>query len=258
MSDKTPDQMYEEVTKLRELYEPLRQDLRTYLEETKFGYFIRHPFCNMPVVDLDHCALVHQIIDDRVAEADTCFERQDWEGYISCVEVCFQPEWFAKDCDELPDEAYWRVLASVYKQQRTTFSRRDLFEQFFRSGRPGRENLMTPEEREVFARLPDVLTVYRGYADDAEGYDEGIAWTLDRRQAVWYANRNRKADDPFVITGKVRKADVWAYHDGGDLLLPSEKVFRKQCHPAWCDEARVDWTSYIKKPFDIVKIIGRK
>jgi len=239
-------------------HEPLRQELRPYLEQTELCWFIRHPFYNEPVYDLEKCAYIHQKIDCRTAQADACFEDGDWEGYLQCVEVPSQPEWFAKDAYLFQDDRYWCVLSRVYQGQWQTHKNRELFDRLFRADRPGRENLMDPDERRVLARLPDVLTVYRGYAaNDCEGFADGIAWTLSRRRAVWYANWKRDSDNPTVITGEVRKEDVWAYCDGGGLLLPPETVFAKQHRRAWCPEARVCWGDYIKKPFDVEAYIRK-
>jgi hypothetical protein len=232
--------------------------LRPYLEQTELCWFIRHPFYNEPVYDLEKCAYIHQKIDCRTAQADACFEDGDWEGYLQCVEVPSQPEWFAKDAYLFQDDRYWCVLSRVYQGQWQTHKNRELFDRLFRADRPGRENLMDPDERRVLARLPDVLTVYRGYAaNDCEGFADGIAWTLSRRRAVWYANWKRDSDNPTVITGEVRKEDVWAYCDGGGLLLPPETVFAKQHRRAWCPEARVCWGDYIKKPFDVEAYIRK-
>jgi hypothetical protein len=252
---RVPDPSLAILTDLLERYEPLRPELYEHLEETDVGYFIRHPFCNDRICDLDRCALIHQIIDQRAAKADACFEAHDYEGYISCIEIYSQAEWLAKDADLLPDDRYWSLLGQIYWCQKYTHYNRDLFDDLFRADRPGREHLMDAEEREVFARLPDVLTVYRGYSDDDdEGYAEGIAWTLDRRGAVWYANWVRKHDCPRVITGKVRKQDAWAYGKGGDLLLPPEAVIDKRDRAAWNEKARQAWSGFIKTPFDVSKL----
>jgi hypothetical protein len=214
---------FETFNELRERYEPLRPELRPYLQKARFGYFIRHPFCNESILDLDRCALIHQTIDERMSRADRCFEGHDYEGYLNCIEIYSQPEWLAKDADLLSDDRYWPIMRRVYHAQKYTHGYRDLFDRLFRADRPGRENLMKPEERETLAHLPDEVVVYRGYSDDDyEGYAEGISWTLDRRAAIWFANWNRDADYPRVITGKVRKEDIWAFFDGGDLLLPPE------------------------------------
>lgn len=246
---------FEKLNELLDRFEPLRPDMLPFLEKTSVGYFIRHPFCNESILDLDRCALIHHTIDERTAKADACFEAHDYEGYIDCIEVYSQPEWLAKDADVLPDDRYWLMLSRIYQAQKSTHDYRDLFDRLFRADRPGRENLMTPEERDVLAKLPDVLVVYRGYTYvDEENFQSGISWTLDRRVAVWFANRNHKAEYPRVITGKVRKDDVWAYFDGGDLVLPPEAVYDETDRAAWSVRARQGWSQFIKKPLDITRL----
>ncbi len=234
--------------------EPLREDLRHYLEETPHGRYMHHPFCCSPVTDLDRCALIHHQIDERIAKADAYFEAQDWEGYINAIERPFQPEWFAKDAHLLTDDRYWAVLAGVYRLQKFTIGVRDLFDELFRSTRPGRENLMTKEERAIFARLPKRLRVYRGYSGD-DLYEDGIAWTLDRRQAVWYANCHRKDDDPMVASGTVNKADVWACFDNGDILLPPEAVKNRRDVAAFHEPARAAWSDFVTPAFDVTPML---
>jgi len=247
MSDKL-----KEFNELYSKHEPLRPELRPFLEKSKFGWFIRHPFCNDMIPDLTRCAQIHYRIDRQAAKADACFENQDWEGYIGCVEVYSQLDWLAKDAYLLPDDKYWSLLGRIYGAKKFTHYSRDVIDTLFRADRPGRENLMDPDERDVLARLPDVLTVYRGYTDDKEeGYEDGIAWSLDRREGVWYANTDHDSDNPRLITGRVRKADVWAYCEGGDLLLPPEKVFAKRNRRAWSEKARAPYSTYLEPPFDI-------
>ena len=91
------DPQFDRIHELHERYEPLRAELHECLKETRFGYFIQHRFCNMPVPDLERCALIHHTIDERIAEADACFEVGDWAGWIRSHEIYSQPEWFAKD-----------------------------------------------------------------------------------------------------------------------------------------------------------------
>jgi hypothetical protein len=235
--------------------EPLREDLRHYVQETRHNYFLRHPFYNGPILDLDRCVLIHEQIDRRAAEADACFEAQDWEGYIDTVEYQFQPEWFAKDAYLLSDDRYWTVLRRVYQAQKFTIHDRDLFDSLFRSERPRREHLMTPNEQAVLARLPKRLRVYRGYSGD-DLYADGIAWTLDRRQAIWYANWHREDDDPMVASGTVSKAVIWAYLDGGDILLPSEAVKSRRDVVAFDENARVPWKKFVTPDFDVNKLLA--
>lgn len=238
-------------------FEPLRMDLHHYLEKIGHEHFLRHPFYLGPVANLDRCALIHDQIDRRAAKADACFEAQDWEGYINAVEYPYQPEWFAKDAYLLPDDRYWHLLSQIFQAQKFTVHDRDLYDEFFRSDRPGRENLMTSEEQAIIARLPKRLRVYRGYSGE-ELYADGIAWTLDRRQAVWYANWNREDDNPTVASGTIAKADIWAYLDGGDILLPSEMVKNRRDEDALDPAARAPWSAFISPDFDVTTLLGKQ
>lgn len=241
--------------RLRTKHEPLRQDLRHYLDKTPRGLFIRHPFCNEPVLDLERCATIHEQIDRRSAQADACFEAGDYEGYLKCIDRTLQPEYLAKDAWLFTDAQYWTLLGMAYGGQKFTIHYRDLFDDLFRAERPGREHLMTDEERAILARLPKRVRVYRGYSGD-DLYADGIAWTLDRQQAIWYANWHRSDDDPMIASGTVSRADIWAYFDGGDILLPPEAVKNRRDVRAYDESARVAWREFVPE-FDVEKYVRK-
>ena len=256
-------QSFEEFEEKTNRIEPLRKDLKRYLCFHENLWVIHHPFCNQLILDLERCALIHERIDELTAKADACFEAHDYEGYIYSLARVFRPEWLAKDAHLIPDDRYWTILSRIYWRLQFTYSNFDLFHQLFRADRPGRENLMEPDERDVLARLPDVLTVYRGYAsedDDEQDFADGIAWTLDRRRAVWFANRHREPEIAHrLITGKVLKKDVWGYFDGRDLLLPAEKVFDTKNRQAYDKKAWCCGDDYFKskKPFNVEDYIKK-
>jgi hypothetical protein len=256
-SEQPEEPEFDSTRELLERYEPLRPELHSYLEQTRFGFFIRHTFCNTSVVDLDRCALIHHTIDEQTAKADACFESQDWEGYIGCVEIYRQPEWLAKDADLLPDDRYWDLLGRVYQSQKFTHYSRDVFDKCFRSQRPGRENLMEPGERALLARLPEQFTVYRGFWDE-EGFEDGNAWTLDSRAAVWYANWcwTEECADPAIVRGVVKREDILAFWDNETVIVPRGTVKPLKFRRARCKKARVRWNEYVAPPFDIEAFLG--
>ena len=256
-SEQPEDPEFDSIRELLERYEPLRPELHSYLEQSPFGFFIRHPFCNTLVSNMEQCALIHHQIDERTAQADACFEAQDWEGYIGCIEIYSQPEWLAKDADLLPDDRYWDLLGRVYQSQEFTHYSRDLFDKCFRSQRPGRENLMEPKERALLARCPEQFTVYRGFWDDGD-FEDGNAWTLDRRAAVWYANRCWTEDcaDPALVRGVVKREDVLALWQDGDVIVPRGTVKPLKFGRASSKKARVGWNDYINLAFDIEAFLG--
>ena len=60
-----------------------------------------------------------------------------------------------------------------------------------------------------------------------------------------------------MLFRSVRKADVWAYFHGGDILLPPEMVYARRDRRAWCKKARVSWVEYVKPPFSFEKFPGK-
>jgi hypothetical protein len=238
-----------------ERYEPLRDELRKYVRVCGRTLFLRHPFCNQCIRDPERCGWIHDFYDRQVAKYDQCFEAHDYEGCLSCIDIYFQPEWLEKDAEFLPDDKYWSLLGTVYQNQRVTLPERDRFERLFRSARPGRELLMSETERAVLARLPERLRVFRGYSGD-ESYGEGVAWTLDERQARWYANSQRTDDDPMLASGMIFKDHVWACLDGGDILLPSEEVQMRRDVAAFDEDARKPWAEVVNPKFDVTPLLG--
>jgi hypothetical protein len=238
-------------------YEPLREELRKYVEVCGGVRFLRHPFCNESIADLDKCGWIHDCLDERVAKYDECFEAHDYEGCLNCIDIYFQPEWLAKDVEFLPDDRYWTLLSRVYQTQRVTLNYRDLFDEMFRSDRPGRELLMSEDERAILDRLPKRLRVYRGYRDE-DLYADGVAWTLDRRQAIWWANFGPKNCDLVMLaSGTISKDRIWAYFEGGDILLPSEEVRNRRDEDALDPAARVAWQEFISPKFDVTTLLKK-
>jgi hypothetical protein len=218
---------------------------------------LRHPFCNETIADLDRCGWIHDCYDRRVAKYDKCFEDHDYEGCLSCIDICFQPEWLEKDAEFLPDGTFWYLLGTVYQNQVVTLQDRELFERLFRSDRPGRELLMSDQERAILKRLPKRLRVYRGYSDE-DLYADGVAWTLDPRQAIWCANWGSDSSEWVrLASGTISKDRVWAYFDGGDILLPSEEVKNRRDKDAFDPAARVAWSKFISPDFDVTPLLRK-
>ena len=163
-------------------------------------------------------------------------------------------QWLEKDAEFLPDDLYWSLLGVVYQRQRVTLQDRELFERLFRSDRPGRVLLMDEAERAILKRLPKRLRVYRGYSDE-DLYADGVAWTLDERQARWYANLQRTDDDPMLASGMIYKDRVWAYLEGGDILLPSEAVKMRRDVAAFDEGARRPWNEVVNPDFDVTPLL---
>lgn len=95
--------------------------------------------------------------------------------------------------------------------------------------------LMDAEEREVYAALPDVVTIYRG-CRTAKAV-KGMSWSLSEEKARWFAERGAllssgKGDGALVYRAKIKKEDVVAYLDGRneeEVIVDFRKLFDVEC-----------------------------
>lgn len=86
----------------------------------------------------------------------------------------------------------------------------------WQANRTGRKFATNTKDRKALAAMPDELTIYRGFSRSRKAVD-GLAWTLDREQAEWFANRNRYGrQHGYIASATIRKSDILAYlNDGG-------------------------------------------
>lgn len=73
--------------------------------------------------------------------------------------------------------------------------------------RADKKTLMDEEEREVFANLPEEVTIYRGVTDHNKSRKKAFSWSTDRKVAEWFADRFQTG------TG-----EVWT------LTVPKERI----------------------------------
>lgn len=69
----------------------------------------------------------------------------------------------------------------------------------------GRENLMTKEELEAYEKMPDKIEIYRGINNFSKHPVNGLSWTTDKDQALWFAKR-------FKETGTLCKTTIEKEH----------------------------------------------
>ena len=84
---------------------------------------------------------------------------------------------------------------------------------------------MTEEEQAKLAQLPEEITIYRGMTmDEFNSDDFGVAWSLDKKQAEFWAYEFFRY---FSIAGiektvhelTVRKVDIIAYFEREDTII---------------------------------------
>jgi hypothetical protein len=73
--------------------------------------------------------------------------------------------------------------------------------------------VINEDDRKVFNNLPEEFTVYRGTTEDEDDDTDSLSWTIDKKQAEWFANRFNK-NEPKVIERKVKKSEVLSFYNG--------------------------------------------
>ena len=90
-------------------------------------------------------------------------------------------------------------------------------------------DLADGENKELFDKLPEVVTVFRG-STHKKG-KKGFSWTTDREKAVWFAKRFNRDGIGYVVEGTVAKANVIAYFNRrreAEIVTLPEHVTVKQ------------------------------
>jgi len=145
-------------------------------------------------------------------------------GFV--VDTTNRIETFLDIADKLKNENYWYGLGQAIDDcEILHFCKNQVKKALQDKTHQGREHMMSEEERAKFAQLPDEITIYRGMTmDEYNSGDFGVAWSLDKKQAEFFAYEFFRY---FSIAGiektvhqmTVKKADVIAYFEREDTII---------------------------------------
>jgi len=133
----------------------------------------------------------------------------DWVGYIYTHPEPLHLECFWGIRHRLTDKEYWRLLGKVWDGIELPGVNRAAWLYLFTSPRPGREHLMSAEERARLDGFPDRVQIYRGAPPQ---YARGLSWTTSPEIAQWFARRFNRGGLLHMTT--VPKAKIIGYLTG--------------------------------------------
>jgi hypothetical protein len=126
--------------------------------------------------------------------------------------------------NELDDRTYWSLLGRAWCNSDNNWQDLWRWVSMFWAERPHKEHVMSEEDREVLASLPETLTIYRGCNAHSK---HGLSWTLDKefaerfsreRHGFWFpADKDGNLKDgmyrarPRVYERTITKSDAIAY-----------------------------------------------
>lgn len=150
----------------------------------------------------------------------------DWGQAFLFIEKPYHLQSLERYADRMSDAEFWELFGDCYRQMEFLSDESDLLERLTALQRPGRESMMDDAERDALKAMPETITVYRGYQKPK--YRLGWSWTIDNKQARWFAQRFQSPGSGFIVSGKVRKSDVIAYWTGrneSEILTNPANVF---------------------------------
>lgn len=132
-------------------------------------------------------------------------------------EDSFQP--FINLIPQLSDKQFWSLLRDVWMHMEEVMPQLQTWLGWFRSKRPGREHLMTDDERAGLAAMPKAIKIWRGCGHGSAA--RGMSWTTDTERAEFFADYScsgrryfltgQTGTTPTVVEATCRKADVLAF-----------------------------------------------
>ncbi|QOP65837.1 hypothetical protein PBI_MINILON_124 [Mycobacterium phage MiniLon] len=222
MSNETKEQQIESIMELLNApVEPLHPDLQRHMVDTGvFGPMLKHPLVfAMFMHEKEHARLNAHYEYKRRALADAIKARK-WNTAVFLHERPYRLDAFAAIAHNMTDEEYWSLLGRIWTDSENIYENRWEWEDLLTCERPDRHHIMSDEEQELLAMLPETdIPVYRGYRE--EGGEDGLSWTLFKARARWFAKRfHNEGDDtcPRIVSGTVNRDQVIAHFTNRDEM----------------------------------------
>lgn len=191
--------------------EPLHPDLVPYKTATSLGPAVLHKLVHEIFYTPALNAIINKSYTAKLALVDDALVSAQWHSYVFLHE---RPYRVGALLDVLArtraPEDVWPLVADVWVDSENIFQNLSVWKRIWALPIPKRHELvMDDDERDVLAKLPDTVQIYRGYVHRKSRL--GLSWTLDRERAKWFARRYSR--DGVVVSGTVPKSNVLAYFD---------------------------------------------
>jgi hypothetical protein len=190
--------------------DPLAPELQLWMD----GSYLRHPLVYAVPYSEQMAPYYNRRLRIMRIQTEKALAAGDWGSYIWQHERPYRLSALIKVIDRLSDEEYWPMIGQFWTDSENIHQNSQTWRTLWSSRRPGREAVMDDEEREVLASLPDIVPIYRGFRHTKSL--RGMAWTLDRDKAVWFARRlaSSKTPQPRVANAMVARHKILAYFAG--------------------------------------------
>ncbi len=182
------------------------------------GLIISHPYTNAGIRMGRNGEIINLINDNnaRIQFRDDIFNLIDkaddlWE-ILLMINKPYLLLWFKMISPFLSDEDFAKLFGEIWVISENPNGDLNVSLEesikFFKSSK--KKYLMTKEEYEIYKKLPDKVTVYRGVSKNRN--PKGLSYSLLKEKAIWFQQRFADKDNPgFLIEKEVKKQDILAF-----------------------------------------------
>lgn len=214
--------------------EELDPELVDYIRPTSLGEMVNHPLVQEIFYRPQINAFLNRRLKAKKEALAIAEEQKDWHQAIFLHERPYRFNALFEDYQySMNDEAYWSAVGEVWTDSENIWQNYHGWLDLWENERTHRECVMDDTEWKLFDELPETLTIYRGIHGDGLKYGDkiGLAWTLDKAKAKWFADRYHHPKKR-VLSATIAKKDVFAYFIGRNenevVVKPSAVNFLKK------------------------------
>lgn len=203
----------------------LHKDLQDHLvQSTIYGpdaLILHHPLVveTFPLnkMPLDQIEFINKRYTLRAASKEQARMSKNWGSFVFMHERPYRVEALIEaQCSGLCDEpkAHWSLVGDVWTDSENICQFMEEWEGIWDCGVEKRHLVMSADERKALKAMPATIDIWRGIGFKSSV--KGMAWTVDRKKAIWFANRYRSDRNrtPMLVSGRVQKTDVIAHFMG--------------------------------------------
>jgi hypothetical protein len=203
--------------------EELHPALKPYVQDEESWPTLKHPLVYQVPYSPQLNKQSNKMFETKKEVIRQAREEGRWETVVWMHERPYRLQAFLDVAFEIEDDTrFWELVGGIWTDSENCWQCRSDWYEIFTCGRDDRQAMMDDKEREALSKLPDEITVYRGFTkhdgevlEDNDVQLHSFSWTLDRKRAVWFAQRlARDGDTSYVATAVVNKSDVVAHFLG--------------------------------------------
>ena len=189
--------------------EELCDELKAHLENNGTFDLIRHPLVySVPHYEAKN-ALVNKQLEYRKKEAKELLEKKDYFSFVFIHEKPHRMNAFIEVKNNLSDKEYWEMALAVWTNSDNIWQNRDTWKKLLKDKKriDTKHLFMSEDDRKVFDKLPETITVYRGYHENRNEF--GYSYTLNESIAKRFSKGHKLVGKVYIRT--VNKSEVFAY-----------------------------------------------